>query len=149
MAKFYNSQNPSGAGYKAFIIPKVSTCRNNSLRPCSEFSMPLKIYLGCLAKALVLEYSLYYQNMMWLTSTVTHFLSDVSLGTSPNFSKGWCGPWESINITPFSVWNHIQTIMKRKTKEGLLPSKNFPSHLTDSGLNNCRDAWTLSYTGDL
>ena len=27
--KFYNSQNPSGAGYKAFIIPKVSSCRNN------------------------------------------------------------------------------------------------------------------------
>ena len=28
--------------------------------------------------------------MMWLTSPVTHFLTDVSQGTSPNFSKGWC-----------------------------------------------------------
>ena len=28
--------------------------------------------------------------MMWLTSTVTHFLMDVSQGTSPNFSKDWC-----------------------------------------------------------
>ena len=28
--------------------------------------------------------------MMWLTSTVTHFLTDVSQGTSPNFSKAWC-----------------------------------------------------------
>ena len=27
---------------------------------------------------------------MWLTSTVTHFLTDVRQGTSPNFSKGWC-----------------------------------------------------------
>ena len=36
------------------------------------------------------EYSLYCQNMMWLTSTVTHFLTDISLGTYPDFSKGWC-----------------------------------------------------------
>ena len=28
--------------------------------------------------------------MMWLMSAVTHFLTDVSLGTFPNFSKGWC-----------------------------------------------------------
>ena len=27
---------------------------------------------------------------MWLTSPVTHFLTDVSQGTSPNLSKGWC-----------------------------------------------------------
>ena len=27
---------------------------------------------------------------MWITSTVTHFLTDVSQGTSPNFSKDWC-----------------------------------------------------------
>ena len=27
--------------------------------------------------------------MMWLTSPVTHFLTDVSQGTSPNLSKGW------------------------------------------------------------
>ena len=40
--------------------------------------------------ALVRKYSLYHQNMMWLTSPVTHFLTDVSQGTSPNFSKGWC-----------------------------------------------------------
>ena len=28
--------------------------------------------------------------MMWLTSPVTLFLMDVSQGTSPKFSKGWC-----------------------------------------------------------
>ena len=28
--------------------------------------------------------------MMWLMSTVAYFLTDISLGTSPNFSKGWC-----------------------------------------------------------
>ena len=28
--------------------------------------------------------------MMWLTSPVTHFLTGVSQGTCPNFSKGWC-----------------------------------------------------------
>ena len=38
----------------------------------------------------MLEYSLYRQNMMWFTSTVTHFLTDVSQGTCPNFLKGWC-----------------------------------------------------------
>ena len=27
---------------------------------------------------------------MWLTSPVTHFLTDVSQGASPNLSKGWC-----------------------------------------------------------
>ena len=27
--------------------------------------------------------------MMWLTSTITQFLTDVSQGTSPYFSKGW------------------------------------------------------------
>ena len=35
--------------------------------------------------------------MMWLMSTVTHFLTDVSQGTSPNFSKGWCTR-ELINV---------------------------------------------------
>ena len=28
--------------------------------------------------------------MMWLTSTVAQFNLDISLGTSPDFSKGWC-----------------------------------------------------------
>ena len=36
------------------------------------------------------KYGLYRQNMMWLTSTVTHFLTGVSMRTSPNFSKGLC-----------------------------------------------------------
>ena len=36
------------------------------------------------------KYSLYRPNMMWLTSTITYFLTDVSQGTSPYFSKGWC-----------------------------------------------------------
>ena len=52
--------------------------------------MTLSIHESCLAKALVRKYSLYRQNMMWLTSTVTHFLTEVSQDTSPNFSKGWC-----------------------------------------------------------
>ena len=36
------------------------------------------------------KYGLYRQSMMWLMSTVRHFIMDVSQGASPNFSKGWC-----------------------------------------------------------
>ena len=37
---------------------------------------------------------------MWLTSTVAHFLTDISQGTSPKFSKGWC-----INVLKLHILN--------------------------------------------
>ena len=40
-----------------------------------------------LNKALERKYSLYRQNMTWLTSTVAHFLTDISKGISLIFQK--------------------------------------------------------------
>ena len=61
---------------KCIQVHKVLYDTEHSLRPSG--------------KVLERKYSLYHQNMMRLTSTVTHFLMDVSQGTSPKFSKGWC-----------------------------------------------------------
>ena len=53
--------------------------------------------------------------MMWLTSTFAHFLTNISLGTSPNFSKSRCArelsccrpltAWPSKNIKLLTVTN--------------------------------------------
>ena len=55
--KFYNSQNPSGAGYKAFIIPKVSSCWNNRY-------LSLLLLLVCYKKFMYLFSFLYYTNLL-------------------------------------------------------------------------------------
>ena len=81
------SRNNKNIHQKSVSQDKV---RPNSLHPVERVLYDTEHSLRLSGQGLVRKYSLYCQNMMWLTPSVTHFLMDVSQGTSPNFSKGWC-----------------------------------------------------------
>ena len=80
--------------------------------------------------------------MTWLTSAATHFLTDVSQGTSPNFSKGWCinELMNHLSLYIYCTWYIsqlplIENYTRADTKSTLEPEsqmlrrKSFPGYI--------------------
>ena len=78
--------------------------------------------------------------MKWLTSTVTHFLMDVSMGTSPNFSKGWCPKVNKIEMCFIDSSFSFLSFHKEEVSPACAPDTDLSKRLSLSA-NELSDGW--------
>ena len=80
---------------------------------------------------------------MWLASTVTHFLADVSQGTSPDFSKGQCA--KKLTVTSPLHDSHLHWVYDPQPRQTpSVPPRHSPSSPVNPSVPRINDSVSRS-----